>query len=421
MEQDDTAHTDARLRRAMTRADRRGSRLRDFRTWPLFGVILVWVVLALVVFTVLGWVWGEGALWSSRWLTNWRSAGAGASPLDVVKVSLTTIGGIGGTGYLVIKYRERASAERAEAAAELARKDVEQEKAEQRLVSAVQQLGSPSPQVRIAGVYSLADVADTYRGPYKQRVVDILCGYLRSNRGQWEKPTEAADDSDKTPARTYVSDDGAVESTVLAVLGRHLRAGREATSSLPKVVQEVEDDQLWCDCAIDLHGAVLTERLNFDRTTFKNTTDFSGSTFTQNVIFRGATFHQNAYFEGVTFARNTTFAEAVFDRAPNYRDAIFCERTSFSNASICAHINGALAMNCSFYGACFNVQREPIFPEGMMTIDSTTGLPYDARWARFSPDGTILEIIEDDASAPREDAALGEEELPPSEPGPEIS
>ena len=77
---------------------------RRFGTWPLFGVILVWVVLALVVFTVLGWLWGEGPLWSwQRWLTNWRGPGVGAGSLDLVKVSLTTIGGIGGTGYLVIK------------------------------------------------------------------------------------------------------------------------------------------------------------------------------------------------------------------------------------------------------------------------------------------------------------------------------
>ena len=138
---------------------------RRFGTWPLFGVILVWVVLALVVFTILGWLWGEGALLSvARWMTNWRSAGDEANPLDIVKVSLTTIGGIGGTGYLVIKYRERASAERAE-------RDAEQNRAEQRLLSGVQQLGSGSPQVRIAGVYSLADVTDTYRVADRKSVV----------------------------------------------------------------------------------------------------------------------------------------------------------------------------------------------------------------------------------------------------------
>lgn len=42
-----------------TRKPRRGflrAVTRRFGTWPLFGVILVWVVLALVVFTVLGWL-----------------------------------------------------------------------------------------------------------------------------------------------------------------------------------------------------------------------------------------------------------------------------------------------------------------------------------------------------------------------------
>lgn len=88
--------------------------------------------------------------------------------MDRIKVTLTALGGVGAVGYLVIKYRERAALERSEA--------------DEKLVRAVQQLGDPSPQVRIAGVYALADVADTYGGPYHQCVVDILCGYLRTDR-----------------------------------------------------------------------------------------------------------------------------------------------------------------------------------------------------------------------------------------------
>ena len=268
---------------------------RRFGTWPLFGVILVWVVLALVVFTVLGWLWGEGPLWSwQRWLTNWRGAGAGARPLDVVKVSLTTIGGIGGTGYLVIKYRERASAERADA--------------EQRLLSGVQQLGSGSPQVRIAGVYSLADVADTYRGEYRQRVVSILCGYLRTQRGEWRTIVNEQDGPEQSSEeKVYVSHDGAVESTVLEVLVRHLRKRREKTKHREAVTQLVEDDQLWCDCTIDLHDAVLTEIADFRGATFTNNTNFSGATFT-NAYFQGATFTHDADFQGATFT-NAYFRE----------------------------------------------------------------------------------------------------------------
>lgn len=265
---------------------------RRFGTWPLFGVILVWVVLALVVFTILGWLWGEGPLWSDRWLTNWRGAGAGASPLDVVKVSLTTIGGIGGTGYLVIKYRERASAERAE-------RDAEQDRAEQRLLSGVQQLGSGSPQVRIAGVYSLADVADTYRGEYRQRVVSILCGYLRTQRGEWRTIVNEQDGLEQSSEeKVYVSHDGAVESTVLEVLVRHLRKRCEA------VTQLVEDDQLWCDCTIDLHDAVLTEIANFRGAAFNRYANFRGATFTNDADFQDATFTNNADFQGATFSRS---------------------------------------------------------------------------------------------------------------------
>ena len=282
-----------------TRKPRRGflrAVTRRFGTWPLFGVILVWVVLALVVFTVLGWLWGEGPLWSwQRWLTNWRGAGAGAGSLDLVKVSLTTIGGIGGTGYLVIKYRERASAERAE-------RDAEQDRAEQRLLSGVQQLGSGSPQVRIAGVYSLADVADTHRGEYRQRVVSILCGYLRTQRGEWRTIVNEQDGPEQSSEeKVYVSHDGAVESTVLEVLVRHLRKRREKTKHRGAVTQLVEDDQLWCDCTIDLHDAVLTEIANFQGATFTNA-NFQGATFT-NVNFQDATF-TNANFRDATFSRS---------------------------------------------------------------------------------------------------------------------
>ena len=338
-----------------TRKPRRGflrAVTRRFGTWPLFGVILLWVVLALVVFTILGWLWGEGALLSvARWMTNWRSAGDEASPLDIVKVSLTTIGGIGGTGYLVIKYRERASAERAE-------RDAEQNRAEQRLLSGVQQLGSGSPQVRIAGVYSLADVADTYRGEYRQRVVSILCGYLRTQRGERRTIVNEQDGPEQSSEeKVYVSHDGAVESTVLEVLVRHLRKRCEAV-----VTQLVEDDQLWCDCTIDLHDAVLTEIADFRGATFTHYAHFQGATFTNDAHFWGATFnHANfqdatfnhAHFWGATFTNDAHFWGATFTNA-NFQDATFTH-ANFQDATFThyAHFWGATFNHANFQGATF--------------------------------------------------------------------
>lgn len=305
-------------------------------SWPLFWTILLWVVLALAVFTVLGWLWGEGPSWSwQRWLTNWRSAGADAGPLEVVKVSLTTIGGIGGTGYLVIKYRERASAERAERAAELARKDIEQEKAEQKLLNAVQQLGSESPQVRIAGVYALADVADTYRGDYRQRVVNILCGYLRTPRGTWETTGE---EGGTTSKKVYVSNDGAVESTVLEVLGRHLRKRREKTDHRKAVTQLVEDDQLWCDCTIDLHGACFIEHLNFAGSTFELGTNVCDAVFWSGVDFSGSTFNSIA-FKKTRFVGDGNFEHSTFTSGAKFDDSRFKEAARFSHARFFGNVS----------------------------------------------------------------------------------
>ena len=150
-----------------------------FASWcrknGLLCAIVSWILLAIIAYTLQSAIWGDGRVWS-RVLTGWR-VGATQNPLDRIKVTLTALGGVGAVGYLVIKYRERAALERGEA--------------DEKLVRAVQQLGDPSPQVRIAGVYALADVADTYGNPYHQRVVDILCGYLRtataSSRIQTEK------------------------------------------------------------------------------------------------------------------------------------------------------------------------------------------------------------------------------------------
>ncbi len=436
--------------------DRIGARLRSFQRYvadrigalPLFGAIFLWVVLALVVFTALGWLWGQGALWSDRWLTNWRSAGADAIPLEVVKVSLTTIGGIGGTGYLVIKYRERASAERAERAAELARKDVEQEKAEQKLLNAVQQLGSESPQVRIAGVYALADVADTYRGDYRQRVVNILCGYLRTPRGTWETVADTnADDGETTSEKVYVSNDGAVESTVLEVLSRHLRKRRENTATHDAVTQDVDDDQLWCDCTIDLHDAVITESVSFtgvtlasdvsfqgarfhtfatfqgasfdahvtfrgatfnadtsfwDATfnadtifrgaTFNADTSFRGATFNADTIFRGATFNANTSFEGATFNAHVTFRGATFNADTIFWGATFNADTSFEGATFNADTSfegATFNADTSFEGATFNRAAPPTgIPHKL--VDHETGLPKGARWASFNDKGEVI-------------------------------
>ncbi len=290
---------------------RRGK--KTYLRWSLFPTIFAWVVLAAIAFTLLGFLWSDPELpWQERILVNWiGDPGTKVSALELVKVSLATIGGIGAVGYLVIKYRERNSAERSEA--------------DKRLLSAVEQLGSESPQVRIAGVYALADVADTYRGNYKQRVVDILCGYLRTKRGEWETdPNLEEKNEDSETELRYISNDGPVESTILSVLALHLRKAQEN----PKVVQEVADDKLWCDCTIDLRNAVFAEYVPFDGVTINSKATWRGSTFV-HANFKGANFNGKTSFKGVTFMKSVYFSEATFAQRVNFGGVAFPECVEF--------------------------------------------------------------------------------------------
>lgn len=381
----------------------------------LFGTIVLWVVLALLAFTLLGWLWGEGGLWSpDRWLTNWRGGSRGAGSLDLIKVSLTTIGGIGAVAYLVIKYRERAASEHGEA--------------DDRLLTAIQQLGSESPSVRIAGVYALADVADVYQGVYRQRVVNILCGYLRTERGHWELKESVESDAEAEPRRCYVTSDGAVESTILEVFRQHFRKARKETYEYTRygdIHQEVEDNLLWCDCRIDLHGATLTEMVKFSSMTFDGIVDFYGATFCQitefshtvfasevkfddavfnnksdfsGAVFRGHPRFQNTTFTGMAsfleakFKGPATFKEAIFSTAPSFRYAHFAGIISFQDANVTDETIP------NFNGAKFNTfvaeNQDPStrFPSEF-ELDNDTGLPPGAQCIRFKNGEPVFEIV----------------------------
>ena len=276
----------------------------------------------------------------------------------------------------------------------------------------MQQLGSGSPQVRIAGVYSLADVADTYRGEYRQRVVSILCGYLRTQRGERRTIVNEQDGPEQSSEeKVYVSHDGAVESTVLEVLVRHLHKRCEKTKHREAVTQLVEDDQLWCDCTIDLHDAVLTEFANFRDATFTNANfqgatftnaNFRDATFTNDANFWDATFNRYAYFQGATFNRYAYFQGATFTNA-NFQGATFTN-VNFRDATF-TNVNfrdATFTNDANFWDATFSRSAPPMgLPPEQVDED---GLPHGARWADADDEGLEAGSPDD---APAEDTGPG--------------
>ena len=403
-----------RWNRVWSRLSRWPSALGSLRQkhWSLFPSVLFWVLLSLLAYTLLGWVWGTGAFFSrERAFTSWR-IGAETDPLDRVKVTLTALGGVGAVGYLVIKYRERASLERGEA--------------DERLLRAVQQLGDSSPQVRIAGVYALADVADTFEGSYHQRVVDILCGYLRTDRLLKDSNGETLYTFKEDGLPDYgkpLSNDGAVESTILSVLANHLKAeSRKSETDTPTFTPGP-----WSHCTIDLHGTTFTENVNLSKL-FLDDIDLSSATFTNNADFIGTTFTTAAYFSGTTFTndadfRCTTFTNADFSDTTftiaDFSDTTFTNSADFMGTTFttAAYFSGTTFTDAYFLSATFTNKADfrgttlegdinfklAIFNATKRddrtalklpkSLDIEDGIPVGARWGEFNEEGKLVRVL----------------------------
>ena len=299
------------------------------RKLPLFAAIAIWAVLGILAFLLAMWWLGRVPFWNLH-------LDAKKHAESIVKIALTLVGGVGAVAYLVIKYQERQQARRDEERAKR-----EEEREEGRLVDtkmqqAIDQLGSDKASTRIAGVYALTDIADTYKGVYRQRVVNILCGYLRSDRTEYaldEFGHTIKDDS----GRLIESEDSdeAMESTILGIFATHLKKERRSKSGDPIVRQLVRNDQLWCDCDFDLHGAVFHESASFEDFTFNGRAHFRKTKFTESAVsFRKTRFDGDADFVEAQFkGYNTNFQETRFGGESDFSDAEFGGDADFSHAT----------------------------------------------------------------------------------------
>ena len=350
---------------------------RPVKEWmgrlPLFVAIAIWVVLAAGLLAVLVYWWGG-------WPTAGSESGAdvssmtkngigiitvntdqGSGAFEAVKSALTAVAGVGGVAYLVIKYRT----EQRETAGI----------ADRKISAAVEQLGSDKASTRIAGVYALTDVADTYKGGYRQRVVDILCGYLRSDRSSYA-PDESGQPVWDASGHLVESggSDEAVESTILAMFATHLRIRRQDGNGAGTVRKQVGDDQLWLDCDFDFHGAVFHGTASFTDFAFKSTVNFRGATFEDVASFDRATFGGGAFFDGATFGGWAFFDGATFRGGASFDGATFEGVASFVGATFEGWV--------SFDGARFNRKFKKDYEWGPIPLQDN-GLPKGAEW--FDP------------------------------------
>ena len=323
---------------------------------PLFAAIAIWAVLGIIAFLLAMWWLGRVPFWQLK-------LDPGKQAENIVKIALTLVGGVGAVAYLVIKYQERQQAGRAE-------KREKDRAVDTKVQDAINQLGSDKASTRIAGVYALTDIADRYKGGYRQRVVDILCGYLRSDRANY-----ALDELGQPVKNTYGhlvksgDSDKAVESTILSVMRDRLRKERKDDKTGETIVrQTVDDDQLWCACTFDLHEATFHEAVDLTDSTFERDAAFYGTKFERNADFGKAHFAGDADFHGAHFAGDAHFGWAYFAGDADFHGAHFAGDAHFGWATF---TRGAYFREATF-------TRDAHFDGATFTGDARFG------WAHFA-------------------------------------
>ncbi|WP_280380120.1 pentapeptide repeat-containing protein [Nocardia wallacei] len=255
-----------------------------------------------------------GAYTVLRWITP--TSRAEAAPIDITKVSLTVVAGVGGVVALVIAYRRQ--------------RDLEQSRFVERFGAAAAQLGATDVAVRIAGVYAMAGVADESDGLRRQQCIDVLCGYLRLPYSpelgvnhqsklvlkHHRATTDGTRADDEEHHLEYRHNDREVRATILRVIADHLRPTAEYS---------------WSASDFDFRTAHL-EDVDLDQATFSGDVRFDNATFSGNAGFIDATFSGTVSFQGATFSGHADFTVAEFSSTARFRDALFAGDAQFSSA-----------------------------------------------------------------------------------------
>lgn len=266
---------------------------------------LLWSIIAALVL-------GSAIAVGAQWVLNkhLKTSDVTAAPIDITKLSLTVVAGVGGVVALVVAYRRQ--------------RDIEQGRFVERFGAAAAQLGATDVAVRIAGVYAMAGVADESRGPRRQQCIDVLCGYLRlpydADHGASGRTRLVV----KTPRLDHGQARGETEEHV-----EYRQNDREVRATIVRVITDhllPEAEHDWTASNFDFRTAHF-EDADFSRATFAGTVRFGGAKFSGLAGFEGATFAGDAWFEHATFAGTAWFEHATFSG-----DAWF-ERTRFAGTA----------------------------------------------------------------------------------------
>ena len=298
-------------------------------TTSLLKVCVATAALALLIL-ILAWIlWGRLAGLSRPELESARATAA-----------LTTVGGLGGSVYLIVRYRAQDIAEQQHKTAEL-------DHNEQLMSKALELLASDNPIKQISGARQLVLLANEYDGlAYQQRIVDALCTFL--------KPSIHDD----------LESGFIIEEIFLEAMRDHLGKDNEDSRSS------------WSECSFDFRGVHFNSCVDLSGCQFRGATDWRGARFAEDAFFSNANFTAIPLFSDIEFS-----GEARFDG---------CEFASKAGAdfSYSSFKRNAYFTNARFSGATVfgSIRREEDDPDDVYSIPATFYERADFSGAVFGGD-----------------------------------
>lgn len=319
------------LRSEFTRTVRNTKRIGDFVGGSLgrLGLFasVFWVLLVGTLVTASAWI-GMTLLLRHHWPWDRHldQNSSVASELDVTKIALSIVGGVGAAIALTVTYRRQ--------------RDIERGKFDERFASAAAQLGAPTAAQRLAGVYAIAALGDE-NPMQRQQCADLLCAYLRlpydPNAGQLRslvsERTQMYASGSVREERTYdrVPNDREVRLAIVEAIRVRLQPGSATNwSGIELNFSNATFDGgsfegARFDSQTTFAGALFLSDFNFNGAYFNDLTEFSRAIFSSGVV----SFSQ-AFFNGYIAFDDTEFGGGIVSfRAANFRER---SATSFQRA-----------------------------------------------------------------------------------------
>ncbi len=240
--------------------------------------------------------------------------------VEAIRTGLAAAGGAGAVFTLLLAVRRQRTTE----------EDSQQQRMTELYTAAADQLGHESAAVRLAGLYALQRLGQTYR-EQRQAIVNVWCAYLRM---PFRDPdAEGLEEQERAERRQ----EREVRLTVQRLLREHAHSGSHEDEPASR---RFWDDEL----DVDLTGATLYE-LDFGGCHIHPRTTFTNVTFTGDTWFGTATFTSDAWFDGATFTGPASFEDVTFTSLASFENVTFTDDAWFGGATFTdeARFNGARA------------------------------------------------------------------------------